>query len=89
MSVIRLRSKEQLEEFRRTYGLRKDWHEPDNEDVDAKVIGQHFDNTGCWGYDREDLPMDAPWREMTVLLFVKGDPVAEANLADLLAWACR
>ena len=92
MQVITTR--EQLIEFQREHGLRKDWHEPDEQDIDAHVDGAVLDNaqtfpTG-WDHhprDAEQWQAGASYSELTVILRKDGEPVAAVNLATLLAFA--
>ena len=54
-------------------GMRVDWHEPDEQNVTAKVVGRKFDNAGVAG-------------EMLIQLR-HGTTVTELNLASVLALA--
>ena len=62
-------------------GVRPDWHEPDNQSITARVIGDHLDN--AMG------PADAAnnFGEYNILLDRDGTTVGVINIADLLAWA--
>jgi hypothetical protein len=80
-------------------GVRPDWHEPDEQDVTARVEGTplNFDNAmgpghwyGAW------KPGDEPQAELHVILCRKeieggvakrGPDIATVNLASLFAWA--
>jgi len=46
-------------------GVRDDWHEPDEQDVTARVFGKNFDNAGFWGLkhlaDRETEARSRLW----------------------------
>lgn len=80
-SIPVLRDREAFRAFKKEYGLRDDWHEPDEQGIDAKVIGASFDNAGF------------PEIEMQVL-FIKRENggeswVARVNLANLCAWAAH
>lgn len=59
-------------------GVRHDWHEPDEQDVTARVEGNKLDNAGG--------PAGAK-SEMHVILTHDGEDVASINLASLLGWA--
>ena len=58
----------------RRLGMREDWHEPDEQGVTVEVRGSKFDNAGVGD-------------EFTVILWQEGKPIAEINLATLLAFA--
>lgn len=80
--------RDDLVEVARELGVRRDWHEPDEQEVTAKVFGTEFDNAGFWGPDRGNAYFRYQDREeMHVVLFKDGTPVAAANLATVLAWA--
>lgn len=89
-AAIRVRTRDQLRELARALKVRPDWHEPEGQAVTARVHGREFDNAGFWGHDRDGKLVtygDPGKQELWVELFKDGDPVAEVNLADLLAWA--
>lgn len=76
-------------------GVRPDWHEPEEQEVTAKVYGQSFDNAGTWPMDLDRagdrFAATAPESEaleMYVELHKDGLPVAIVNLATLFAMAC-
>ena len=73
--------KDDLQEFQEKFGLRKDWHEPDEQGISAKVIGKQLDNT--FGE-----MIDFPNREYVVVLYHNKKEVGRINLATLLAVAC-
>ena len=66
----------QLKDLAKKIGVRKDWHEPDEQEVTARITGLSFDNAMC---DRS---------EMTVVIYKADNYVGEINLAMLLAMAC-
>jgi hypothetical protein len=67
-------------------GVRMDWHEPDEQEVTAKVRGVSFDNAGTWPHDRNgETPREIV--EMYVIIQQDGKDVAAVNLATLCAWA--
>ena len=65
----------QLKALAKELGVRDDWHEPDEQEVDAVVHGNTFDNAG-FEYEKH------------VIIKKDGEPVARINLATLLAFAC-
>ncbi len=68
-------SKNELKELAKQIGVRNDWHEPDEQDVDARVeIGTGFDN--------------ACGSDMSVIISKDGVDVFKINLATLFAFAC-
>lgn len=75
-----------LVEYARAWGLRRDWHEPDEQGVTAKVTGKRLDN--AYG----DLPEGGD--EIVITLYKKVKPgavpeIVKINLANLLADYCR
>ncbi len=65
-------------------GVRQDWHEPDEQEVDARIEGEDLDNAGFWpsAMTRDD------WEgEYCVVITKNGEDVAAVNLASLLAMA--
>lgn len=81
------------------HGLRMNWHEPDEQDITARVEGTplDFDNAGMWPADQV---FDHPRWEKAVELHgifsersvengkaVRGRDLAAVNLATLCAWA--
>jgi hypothetical protein len=84
----RINTRKELAELARKLRVRTDWHEPDEQEVTAKVHGDDFDNAGFWGHYKGELDTFGDGRqEMWVELFQDGQPVAEINLATLLAFA--
>jgi hypothetical protein len=77
----RIHTKEQLKQLAEKLGVRPDWHEPDEQSLNAFCFGGSFDNAGHWG-DAERFV------EMFVVLYQDGVAVAEVNLATLFAFAC-
>lgn len=82
--MIRIHRREQLVGLAKMLGMRRDWHEPDEQDVTAEVRGSSFDNAGHWP---EDPDRGGDYCEMYVVLKVEDEEVAAVNLATLLAWA--
>lgn len=69
-------------------GVRSDWHEPDEQDVDVRIEGEHFDNAGAWPEGSLKGGYTGNWRgEYCVVLTQDGKDVAVVNLASLLAMA--
>jgi hypothetical protein len=87
--ALRVTTREQLENIAAMLGVRPDWHEPGEQQVTARVHGTDFDNAGFWGHDRHGNlnTFGDGMHEIWVELIRDGKPVAEVNLATLLAWA--
>jgi hypothetical protein len=83
---VRVSSRGDLVLLARVLGVRPDWHEPDEQGVSAKVHGVTLDNAGFWGTNCDEVYV-GEGQELWVSLHRDGVPVAEVNLADLLAWA--
>ena len=89
-AVKYITTREQLIDLARDLRVRPSWHEPDEQNVTARVRGKEFDNAGFWGENDGEL---------CVILSVGsqhcdecGKPevtedVAIVNLATLFAWA--
>ena len=77
-----IRTPEELTAFANEHGLRPDWHEPDNQQVGARIIGDHLDN--AMG---DAVTLDKGFQEFVVVLTVDGKDAARVNLATLLSWA--
>ena len=87
-TAIRIDTRTELKYFARTLGVRPDWHEPDEQDVRAVVHGTDLDNAGFWGHSNGTLETYGDGRqELWIELWHEDTPVAEINLATLLAWA--
>ena|ERR1700760_443278 len=88
---IKIQTRGQLQELAARLRVRPDWHEPNEQNVTAEVHGTpgDLDNAGFWGHDRDgNLDTYGKGRqELWVEIFADGKPVAEINLACLLAWA--
>ena len=80
-----------LQRLARRLRLRDDWHEPDEQNVTARVRGRRLDNAGLWGVKAEgEAAVGLVKRdslELYVIISLGGLPFAEVNLADALAWA--
>jgi hypothetical protein len=93
--IQRITRRDDLVALKNVLGMHPDWHEPDGRDVTARVFGSDFDNAGNWG-TAEALQRKAERArgiprsgslELGVTIYRDGKPVAEVNLATLLAWA--
>ena len=73
-----------IAEFAKTHCVRKDWHEPDEQNVEALVVGCHLDN--AFG-DHIHSPREDIQEYVVVLNGPHGR--ATINLATLLAVAAR
>lgn len=78
-----------VEDFRTRQGLRLDWHEPDEREVTAKVIGTGFDNAMGNSVDQDAL--NGGYQEMVVEITAGDGASAQdrlrVNLATLFAIA--
>lgn len=79
--MIRIYRKSQLKGLATLLEVRKDWHEPDEQDLTVEVRGSTFDNAGFWP-DSTSATM-----EVHVVIKQHDKPIAAINLATLLAWA--
>lgn len=86
---IRVNTREQLITLARRLKVRPDWREPDGQAVTARVYGDDLDNAGFWGHDAQGslVTYGAGHQELWVEISQDGQPIAEINLATLLAWA--
>ena len=67
-------------------GVRKDWHEPDEQGVTVQVRGMSFDNAGTWPHVKDgQVPREIV--EMYLIIRQDGEDKATVNLATLCAWA--
>lgn len=82
-----------LASFASAHGLRHDWHEPDESNISARIIGKHLDNAmgsttrhehADWGGEFNVVltRMDEEEREIQ-------EDLAVVNLATLLSWAAE
>lgn len=92
--------RDQFVEFARKHGLRMNWHEPDEQDITARVAGVAFDNAGFWpaqhGNSTESVELHVifakqPWSDEECpcgdVHRLAGEDLAAVNLATLCAWA--
>jgi hypothetical protein len=83
--MLHIHSRTELIEWAAEAGVRHDWHEPDEQDVTATVVGTCLDNAGFWAVDVD--PYGGTNDEMCVVLEQPGKETAAINLATLLAFA--
>lgn len=93
----RIDTRARLVGWARERGLRLNWHEPDEQDITARVEGTplDFDNAGFWPFG--PLSYDGERRAELHVIFseqfvengvaVRGRDLACVNLATLCAWA--
>lgn len=81
-----INTKEEFETFCLDQGVRRNWHEPDDQGITARVTGTHLDNA-MWADPIRNCG------EM-VVIFERLHPeddeqtqFASVNLANLLAWS--
>lgn len=97
-NVHHIQDRDDLERFRRTHGIRSDWHEPDEQEITATVIGHSLDTASTHVDDVYDH--DESHHSLTVVLHEQvvnedsvvtgpGQPLAYVNLAQLLSWGCN
>lgn len=84
--MIRITTKQQLLDLTIKLKTRPDWHEPDEQDLTAKVFGTCLDNAGFWADDRSRY-YEGDYEELHAVLYQRGTPIAAVNLATLFAWA--
>jgi hypothetical protein len=79
--------REELDELVRfTHGCREDMHEPDEQGIDAHIVGNHLDNAFGNGVVKE--MMDEGCQEFVVILENENtDKQMKINLANLIALA--
>ena len=96
MGMKLINSAKELNELAKELGVRLDWHEPDEQEVNVRIIGSHLDN--AMGADPDaDEKVDVShypdgtlhWGEYNVVITKEGKDVAVVNLAELLAWGSR
>lgn len=85
MTMERITSRARFIALAGELGVRMDWHEPDQQEVTAKVLGSSFDNAGTWPHRQDGLDESAV--EMYVMIYKDEEAVAAINLATLCAWA--
>ena len=79
----------ELRKFAKKHGLREDWHEPDEQEVSARVVGTHLDN--AFGESIGSKGVLEGFQEIVVIVErehgVGGQRIL-INLSTLLAIAC-
>ncbi len=87
--MIQINNRNDLRKVAKALQVREDWHEPDEQSLTAEVKGTVFDNAGFWGpgFDSPIALISGSSREMSVVIKQNGMPMAEVNLATLLALA--
>jgi hypothetical protein len=50
--IKRIHKKDELKTLAKELGVRKDWHEPDEQGLTTATYGRSFDNCGHWGLER-------------------------------------
>ena len=76
-----------LRKFASNHGLRSDWHEPDEQGVTARVVGDHLDN--AYGNEIRATAVEQGFQEFVVVLEQENGDCLKINLATLLALAAR
>ena len=84
-----IRDAEQLAALADRLGLRRDWHEPDEQEVSARLVGTHLDNAMGPGFIRgkSDTELEDPMTEFYAIIEHDGEQVAAVSICSLLAWA--
>lgn len=72
-----------------TQGCRDDMHEPDEQDLKARVVGDHLDNAMGESFTLGVFRDYVMTQEFLVILERSGFPTEVFNLADLIALARR
>lgn len=86
----RINSRQDLLDLARQLGVRHDWHEPDEQNLTARVEGVSFDNAGFWPTAAVGNPEIVEQHVILALMDDHGRPVqdvAVVNLATLFAFA--
>ena len=79
VEVPTILTRDRFQQFAQAIKVRDNWHEPDEQDVDA------VPTPGPWGFD--NACGDAT--EHSVVFYVHGKPTARVSLATLCAWASQ
>lgn len=82
----KIQTRDEFIELSKELGVRADWHEPDEQEVDVRVYGRSFDNAGFWPL-QAGRPMPGEIVERYIVFRKEDKPVAAVNLATLCAWA--
>ena len=67
-----------------TDGCREDMHEPDEQNIEARVVGDHLDN--AMGTDIRSEAIEQGYQEFVVVL-KRNNKTLKINLANLIALA--
>lgn len=73
-----IKTRKELMDLQNVFGLRDDWHEPDEQDVTAKFVDGQFDNANAYS---------THGGEQTIILKQGKKEIGRVNLAMLFAWA--
>lgn len=84
---IRITERNYFVQLAKLLDVRPDWHEPDEQEVTARVSGTKFDNAGFWPHPESYNPPVSV--EQHVIFSQCGIDVAVVNLASLCAWASK
>lgn len=81
--LLMIQDAQALADFAEEHALREDWHEPDEQNIGARIIGTHLDNAmgSTTGFEHVEHG------EFNVILTVDGEDTAVVNLATLLSFA--
>jgi hypothetical protein len=79
-------TRDKIRAFAQAHQIRPNWHEPDEQEVKAEVVGNHLDNAG--GDDVYDDAIEQGWQEFVVRLSGPHGSI-DVNLASLLAIAAQ
>lgn len=85
--VAKIQTRQALRDFATQYGTRHDWHEPDEQGLNVRIIGMHLDN--AMGSTTRPIGENNSSGEFNIVLTHEDEPVAVINLATLLAWAAQ
>lgn len=83
--IVGIHTPEDMAKLAHDLRVRPDWHEPDEQDVGARIIGTHLDN--AMGSTTRPIGIENEAGEFNVIITRRGEDVAVINLAHLLAWA--
>ncbi len=81
----RIDNARELRELADELGVRRDWHEPDEQLVTARVAGVDLDNAGFW--PPSEVGIHGYTGELCVIISQDSTDVAAGSLASLLAMA--
>lgn len=79
-AVIAIETRTDMDVLAASLGVRPDWHEPDERNVSARIVGDHLDNA-------MGSSLDDNFGEFNVVVTRDGTDVAVVNLATLLSLA--